>query len=54
MNKHAPLYVELHNKDHHLLKELPGKITVMNSTDIFHKAIQHHHIDVQQYLESQE
>ncbi len=52
MNNHADLYVELHNKEHPLLKELPGEITVMNSTDMLHKAIRHQHIDVKQYLES--
>lgn len=33
-------------------KEIPGNITVMPSSDMLHKAIEHKHIDVKQYLES--
>lgn len=53
INDHAPLYVELHNPNHELLKELPGEVIVMNSSDMLHKAIQHKFIDVEQYLENQ-
>jgi len=52
MNDHAAIYVELHDEEHSLLNELPGKITVMNNADMLHKAIRHQHIDVEQYLES--
>lgn len=51
LNNKAPLYVELHNETHPLLEEVPGKATVMKSSDILHKAIQHDFIDVKQYLE---
>lgn len=50
LNNHAPLYVELHNKNHPLLKELPGDINVMKSSDMLQKAIAHKFIDVEQYL----
>lgn len=52
LNNHAPLYVELHNQNHPLLKELPGNINVMKSSDMLHKAIKHEFIDVEQYLNS--
>lgn len=52
LNDHAQLYVELHNTDHPLLQELPGHVTVMDSSDMLHKAIQHKFIDMQQYLKT--
>lgn len=51
LNPHTPLYVELHNPDHPLLKELPGSVNVMESSDMLQKAIKHQFIDVQQYLD---
>jgi len=53
LNPDAELYVELHNTNHPILKELPGRITIMDSSDMLHKAIQHKFIDVQQYLDDE-
>lgn len=50
LNNHAPLYVELHNENHPLMKELSGNISVMKSSDMLQKAIAHKFIDVEQYL----
>jgi voltage-gated potassium channel len=51
LNNNAELYIELHNTKHSLLEEIPGHVTVMSSSDILHKAIQHKFIDVEKYLE---
>lgn len=51
INHGGQLYVELHNNNHPLLKELPGDVTVMDSSDMLQKAIQHRFIDVGQYLD---
>jgi len=49
LNNHGSIYVELQDPDHPLRDELPRNITVMNSSDMLHKSIQHKYIDVEQY-----
>ncbi|MDX1638487.1 MAG: NAD-binding protein [Balneolaceae bacterium] len=52
-NTDAPIYVELHDQDHPLLAELPRPVTVMNSDDLLHSALQHNYLDIEEYLQTE-
>lgn len=50
LNKHSPLYVELHDEDHPLLKKIPGSVEVIKSSNMLQNAIAHRFINVEQHL----
>jgi len=48
-NIHAPIYVELINPEHPLLKHLPRNIIPMKSQDILHAILVNEGFDIQRY-----
>lgn len=53
-NENAHILVELNNENHPLLKELPRPVTVMQSSQLLHNALQHNFIDLNRYVTEQE